>query len=149
MPFQRISRAYVEAKREKDHYRRVTVLEEALAEDINGHLNDSRFIPYIQLHEFEALILADPQKLEWEFFEHENPIQRLVAMVAREGGDPELIDDGPTTAPSRRIIREIPEYEGRKATSGPLVAGKIGISALLRRCRHFAQWVDGLVRTAN
>ena len=30
----------------------------ALAADIKGELNDARFIPYIQLHEFEALILG-------------------------------------------------------------------------------------------
>ena len=89
-----------------------------------GELNDTRFIPYIQLHEFETLILADPRQLEWEFLEHDEPIQRLIEMVAREGGNPELIDDGVTSAPSKRIIVEIAEYEGKKATSDPLVAGK-------------------------
>ncbi|MEW6266170.1 MAG: DUF4276 family protein [Thermodesulfobacteriota bacterium] len=140
---------YVLAKRELDPYRRIAVLEKALAEDINGELNDMRFIPYIQLHEFEALILADPRQLEWEFLEHAEPIQCLVKMVAREGGNPELINDGLTTAPSKRIIREIAEYEGKKATSGPLVAGKIGMPTLLERCRHFAEWIDGLVSIAN
>ncbi|MBN1932687.1 MAG: hypothetical protein JW786_13875, partial [Desulfobacterales bacterium] len=33
---------------------RVVVLEKADAPDINGKLNDTRFISYIQLHEFEA-----------------------------------------------------------------------------------------------
>ena len=140
---------YAQAKRERDPYQRVAVLEDALAADINGELNDTRFIPYIQLHEFESLILADPRQLEWEFLEHAKPIQRLVEMVAREGGNPERIDDGPTTAPSKRIIAEIAEYEGNKATSGPLVAGKIGMTVLRERCRHFAEWVDRLVRLAN
>lgn len=140
---------YTEAQREMEPYRRVAVLEESLAADINGELNDTRFIPYIQLHEFEALILADPQQLDWEFFEHDGPIQRLVDMVARKGGNPELIDDGTTTAPSKRIIAEIAEYEGNKATSGPMVAGKIGMPTLRGRCRHFAQWIDGLVRLGN
>jgi hypothetical protein len=140
---------YAQAKRKRNPYQRVAVLEGALAADINGELNDTRFIPYIQLHEFEALILADPRQLEWEFLEHAKPIQRLIEMVARKGGNPELIDDGVTTAPSKRIILEIAEYEGKKATSGPLVAGKIGMPTLLQRCRHFSEWVDGLVRIAN
>ena len=140
---------YAEAYRETDPYRRVAILEETLAADINGELNDTRFVPYIQLHEFEALILSDPKQLDWEFLEHDRPIQRLVDMVANEGGNPELIDDGTTTAPSKRIISEIAEYEANKATSGPLVAGKIGMPTLRERCRHFAQWIDGLVRLGN
>ena len=132
------------ARNEPDRYKRVHILEEALANDINSELHDTRFIPYIELHEFEALILADPQQLDWEFLEHKKAIQRLVKMVAAEGGNTELIDDGETTAPSKRIIAEIPEYQGNKATSGPLVAGKIGITALRERCQHFREWVDKL-----
>lgn len=140
---------YAKASRETDPYLRVAVLEEALEKDINGELGDIRFIPYLQLHEFEALILADPRQLEWEFLEHDKPIQRLVDMAAKEGGNPELIDDGPTTTPSKRIIAQIPEYGGNKATSGPLVAAKIGMPTLCKRCQHFAKWIDRLVRLAN
>ena len=141
--------AYAEAHRETDPYRRVSVLEQALAADINGELDDTRFIPYIQLHEFEALILADPKQLDCEFLEHDRPIQRLVDMVLKEGGNPELIDDGVNSAPSKRIIAEIAEYAGNKATSGPLVAGKIGMPTLCQRCRHFSEWIEGLVRISN
>ena len=140
---------YAASSREADPYRRVAALEQALAADINGGLNDTRFIPYIQLHEFEALILADPQKLDWEFLEHDKPIRRLVEMVAREGDNPELIDDGDMTAPSKRIIAEIAEYAGNKATSGPLVVSKIGLPTLLRRCQHFEGWINDLVRGAG
>ncbi len=135
---------YDRAQHETDPYRRIDILEHALGEDINGEMNDTRFLPYIQLHEFEALILADPRQLDWEFLEHDRPIQRLVHMVAKEGGNPELIDDGETTAPSKRIIAEIAEYAGKKAISGPLVACKIGMATLRTRCRHFAQWLDKL-----
>ncbi len=137
---------YDEAYRESDPYCRVSILEEALSSDINGELDDIRFVPYIQLHEFEALILADPKQLNWEFLEHDRPIQQLVEMVEKEGGNPELIDDGVNTAPSKRIIAEIPEYEGSKATSGPLVAGKIGMQKLSERCRHFSEWVENLTK---
>ncbi|MFP4030762.1 MAG: DUF4276 family protein [Desulfococcaceae bacterium] len=134
-----------EAAVEADPYRRVAVLEEALGADIRQERgNDNRFVPYIQLHEFEALILADPRRLDWEFLEHDEPIRRLTEMVEREGGNPELIDDGPTTAPSKRIIAEISEYANRKATAGPLVVEKIGMAALLRRCGHFREWVQKL-----
>lgn len=140
---------YDQACQESDPYYRISVLEKALASDINAELNDTRFIPYIQLHEFEALILADPKQLDWEFLEHDRPIQRLIDMVAKEGGNPELIDDGEHTAPSKRIIAEIAEYASNKATSGPLVAAKIGLQVLCERCWHFAQWVEGLAMLGN
>ena len=134
-----LSKGYVEAAREKDPYRRVALLETALQEDIKRELDDPRFFPYIQLHEFEALILADPEQLNCEYMEHTEQIQRLVDMVASEGGNPELIDK--TKAPSKRIIDEIPEYEGSKTTAGPIVVGKIGIPRLREKCAHFAEWL--------
>jgi len=136
---------YAEARRQADPYLRVAILERALDADIHAELNDTRFLSYVQLHEFEALLLADPRKLDREYLEHDAAIGRLVKMVASEGGNPELIDDGQATSPSKRLIAEIPEYEGDKVTSGPLVAGLIGMPLLLRRCRRFAEWIDRLV----
>ena len=52
---------YNEARRIQDAYEKVRKLESALKEDVGS----IRFIPYIQLHEFEALILSDPEKLDW------------------------------------------------------------------------------------
>lgn len=98
---------YAQASRESDPYDRVSHLENALQEDITNELNDRRFVPYVQLHEFEALVLADPQKLDCEFLEHGKPIRRLVEMLSEVGGNPELIDDGEETAPSKRIVSEI------------------------------------------
>lgn len=140
---------YEDAVKQTNPYDRVAVLEEALAADINGELEDTRFIPYIQLHEFEALLLADPRRLDHEFYEHGEAIRRLIEMVAREGGNPELIDDGAASAPSKRIIAEIAEYEGKKATSGPLAPAKIGMETLRERCRHFSEWIEELVRLAK
>ena len=131
---------YDAAMQINDKYLRVKALEDALEADIN----DSRFIPYIQLHEFEALILADPNELNKQYLEHDRAIQRLVSMVANEGGNPELINDNYQTCPSRRIIAEIPEYEDDKATSGPLVAEDIGLPVIRSKCSHFNEWLTKL-----
>jgi len=128
----------VNARRERDPYERVRIIEENLAQSIN----DIRFIPYIQLHEFEALILADPQSLGCEYFEYETEINNLVSMVQSQ--NPELIDDGPATAPSKRICKEIPEYKYTKATAGVAVVEKIGLPTLRAKCRHFNEWLSGL-----
>ena len=72
--------------------------------------------------------------------EHDEPIENLVRMVGEQ--NPELIDDGPEMAPSKRILKEIPEYD--KVGAGVLVAEKIGIEVLRNKCTHFAQWLARL-----
>ena len=129
---------YEYARQESDPYARVRLLEDALGEDIS----DQRFVPYLQLHEFEALLFCDPQKLEERFDRHSAGIVRL-AQVA-EKSNPELINDGNETAPSKRIIKEIPEYESDKASSGPIVAERIGLTTLRTKCEHFAEWIGKL-----
>ena len=130
---------YGEASRLTDPYERVGVLERALREDVSDH----RFIPYIQLHEFEALLFSCPRKLEAQFYDHCDEIQRLIEM-ASAFDSPELIDDGRDTAPSKRIAGEIPEYGSRKASAGPIVAEKIGLPALRSKCRHLGEWINRL-----
>lgn len=130
-----------DAARSFDPYARVKHLENALKEDVGGDM----FIPYIQLHEFEALLLADPRQLDWEYLEHDKPIQKLIDMM--NGRNPELINDGPETAPSKRILHEIPEY--KKATAGPAVAAHIGLAKLRKQCRHFNEWLTCLEQLAG
>ena len=126
---------YGDAKQKSDPYGRVKVLEDALGEDIS----DRRFIPHFQLHEFEALLLSDPQKLDLQF-DSSTGIRQLVDMVA-SFDSPELINDGDNTAPSKRIIGEIPEYEKMKPSAAPIVAEKIGLPTLRLQCKHFDEWL--------
>ncbi len=128
-----------EASKASDPYERVGVLEHALSQDVS----DRRFIPYIQLHEFEALLFASPRMLETQFHHRSDEIDRLVE-TASAFDSPELIDDGKDTAPSKRIINKIPEYERRKVSAGPIVAEKIGLSTLRSKCRHFGEWLGRL-----
>ncbi len=127
---------FTNAQKKADPYQKLACLEAALAQDIR----DNRFIPYIQLHEFEALILADAQKLDWEYLEHDKAIASLVAMVG--DGNPELINDGAETAPSKRILKQIPEYD--KVTAGWTVAEQIGLATLRQKCPHFNEWLTRL-----
>lgn len=127
------------AAAQTDPIERVHALEDALADDIS----DSRFIPYIQLHEFEALVLSDPGQLSSQFDGSADAIARLATVAARFAS-PEHINDSSTTAPSKRIIRALPEYEGRKASAGPIVADKIGLATICSKCAHFAEWLGKL-----
>ena len=120
-------------------YQRVGVLEDALRTD----LSDPRFIPYIQLHEFESLLLSDPEKLVTLPDVSTTSIQRLSNAVS--GFDsPELINDGENTSPSMRIASEIPGYLSAKAAAGPATAQRIGLPTMRAKCPHFAQWLDQL-----
>ncbi len=131
---------YAEASGKTDPYERTRVLEEALREDIG----DRRFVPYLQVHEFEALLFSDIAKLGVYFLQHSEAIAALSSVLDECSGNPELIDDGPQTAPSRRIVGQIPGYHRQKSTVGPQVAAAIGLEAMRKRCRHFGEWLDRL-----
>ena len=130
---------FEEAQKISDPYERVEQLENALFQDIN----DSRFIPYIQLHEFEALILSEPIKLEERFPNYQSEVKKLVSLC-QSFESPELINDGEQTAPSKRIIQAIPSYEGAKVSVAPLMAQKIGLENIRQKCPHFNQWIERL-----
>ncbi|MFA8451176.1 MAG: DUF4276 family protein [Bacteroidales bacterium] len=127
-----------EAQNINDPYKKVEFLEKTFEEDIN----DKRFIPYIQLHEFETLILSKPQKLKWEYFEHSSAITKLTKVLNEHKNNPELINENPETAPSKRIIKLIPEYD--KVGVGADIAGIIGIDYLKKNCKHFNDWIERL-----
>jgi hypothetical protein len=134
-----------DAKKKSDPLKRVKMLEEAFRDEINYR----RFIPYIQLHEFESVLLSDPQKFRSEFIGQDNSINELIQM-SEQATSPEHINDTPEGAPSKRIIQQIPEYEGRKASAGPLIAESIGLATIRNKCCHFGQWLtclEGLAST--
>jgi len=126
-----------EARKCADPHERVRLLEKCLAEDVG----DRRFIPYIQLHEFEALLFTDVSKFHVQFPGRTEAVENLRA-VADEFPTPEHIDDDPMTAPSKRIEREFPGYP--KVTAGPIIAEAIGLDAIRSKCRHFDEWLTTL-----
>lgn len=127
------------AKKQVDPYTKVKILEQAFADDIN----DYRFIPYIQLHEFETLLFTYPQKFEIEYIGNQKGIDILKSIV-EEKGNPELINDGVDTAPSKRIIKVFPDYANNKPAIGSMIAHEIGMDCLSKSCKHFAEWVEKL-----
>ena len=124
--------------------KRVEVLEQAFAKDIG----DLRFVPYIQLHEYEAYLFADPTGFAYFYDHHERQIAALQA-IADAFATPELIDDGQHSAPSKRIIAELPDYEDAKSAVGPQVAQLIGLEVIRARCPHFAAWLARLEKLGS
>ncbi|MBI1295082.1 DUF4276 family protein [bacterium] len=124
-----------------DPFTRVEYLEQCFADDIG----DSRFLPYIQLHEYEAYLFSDVACFH-SVGAKDQMIDDLQA-TANSKETPELIDDGQHTAPSKRIEKIFPEY--RKTIDGPLLAAEIGLPVIRKKCAHFNRWLMKLEALAQ
>ncbi|MDE5938440.1 MAG: DUF4276 family protein [Lachnospiraceae bacterium] len=125
----------LDAEKVSDPYKKVEIIEREIqkAEEYDGKF----FFPYIELHEFEAMIFSDITKLEEAYFEEDLTALKECVKVQ---GNPELINDGAETAPSKRIMNCIDNFD--KANVGVDVLGKIGIENIAAKCRHFAEWLQ-------
>lgn len=64
--------------------------------------------------------------------------------VEVQGIPPEEINEGTTTAPSKRIIQHVPVYERSKVRVGASAAAAIGLPVLRTKCPHFDAWLRQL-----
>ena len=117
-------------------YERVVTLEKAFKEDID----DSRLIPHIQLHEFEAMLFSEPDKFETIYANAGTGIEKLKAVAAKFKW-PELIDDDEQTAPSKRIAAVFPQYAKAKPVDGVAIAEAISLQTIREKCPHFHRWL--------
>lgn len=100
-----------------------------------------RLIAYVQRHEFEALLFADVALVAAEFPEVPNGLQSL-QRILRECGQPEEINHGYDTCPSRRLKNLFQSYN--KVRHGALLAEKIGLERIRKECPRFAAWLNQL-----
>jgi hypothetical protein len=107
-------------------------------------LPSPNFVPYVQVHEFEALVYVDLTKLADAFPDGEATEAIPALQNETQGLQPEDINEQEETAPSKRLIREIAAYKSRKTTAGPQVAEHIGLPTLRAACPHFNDWVSKL-----
>jgi len=125
-------------------------LELAMLRDITGSSDDCgawRLIPYIQNHEFEALVLAASHYLA-DLFDADDQRAGLLTLRAEISGiPPEDINDSPQTSPSHRLRRLIPGY--RKAVDGPDAIELAGLHAVRSVCPRFNDWLSRLESLAG
>jgi len=124
-------------------FERVNFLEQKFKEDID----DPRFIPYLQLHEYEAYLFSDPAC--FEYLDQGAQSVRALQDIASQYETPELINGGAHTAPSKRIIDVFPDYKKAKTTFGPQLAAKVGLPVIRDRCSHFNEWLSKLESLAG
>lgn len=132
---------FEDAQAIQNKIQRVQFLEQALAVAIDN----PRFIPYIQLHEFEGLLFAS--KDGFEFLPDLKPanLKSLLSAV-NEKENPEELNDGELTAPSKRLEQLIPGFDKNKPFYGGLIAEVNTIGAVLDRCLRFKTWVETLIK---
>ena len=120
------------------------LVEKAVKEDIASELgtsfDKSRFLPYIQMHEFEALLFSEPATICAVLRSSQS--EKVAQSIRDPFNNPEEINDGSTTAPSKRLLDVFADYQ--KRLHGLIVAQRIGIDAMRTECPHFACWVGML-----
>lgn len=117
-------------------YERVTYLEKAFERDIDS----PRFIPYLSLHEFEAMLFVSPGEMGKVFPDAE--VENNLSAIASSFRTPEEINEGSETHPSARICKLVVGYQ--KRLHGPMVAARIGLAKIRERCAHLNNWLHKL-----
>lgn len=135
-----------DAQQEPDVYKRMAILEQGMKEGVEEELR-SRFIPYIQLHEFEGLLFSNV-----DVYERMIPKGDLVGVeelkqTAATFDNLELINNSPETSPSHRLERIVRGYD--KVVYGNYLAESIGLNKIRERCPQFNHWVENLAGVRN
>ncbi len=116
-------------------------MQAGMLQDIDSVLS-SRFIPYIQRHEFECFIFASLDVLKRTFARADNDFSEIEKATTKYSSNLEDINDGTTTAPSERLKRHLPEYE--KGLDGAYLVDEIGLETIRLKCPRFNNWIEQL-----
>ncbi|HOY07500.1 MAG TPA: DUF4276 family protein [Saprospiraceae bacterium] len=129
---------YDEMQRVLNVEHKITILETSMGEDINSE----RFVPYIQLHEFESLLFTKIHGFKSLPQLHASQIADLNAII-ESYPNPELINNNPSTSPSKRILKIYPSYE--KVLHGNYILLENTFEAILLKCPRFSNWINILL----
>jgi hypothetical protein len=139
-----------EAKKQPTHEQKAAVFNQATYDAVEKLFGDHgvyrRFIPYVSMHEFEALLFSDPRILA----EQLRVAQADVEVILTKCGEPEAINDSSMTAPSKRLANLSERF--KKTSTGIAIAKAIGLPTMRRECPLFDAWltrIENLRGTAN
>ena len=119
-------------------------VERALLADVTdamGHtFNPGRFVPYVMMHEFEAMLFSDCEAFAKAIGRPD--LAGCLQQVRDSFPTPEDINDSPETAPSQRVKDLLPSYQ--KPLLGVLGTAEIGLTIMREECIHFGGWLARL-----
>ena len=101
--------------------------------------DERKVFPYVQRHEFEALLFADVGAF-LSIDVDEDGVGRL-QRIRSQFDTPEDINDHHDTAPSKRISQVV-QYS--KVADGPVVAAEVGLAKMRSACPRFGAWLARL-----
>lgn len=120
------------------------VVEQGMLAEISADLelapDRCRFIPFVLMHEYEALLFSDCNA--FAFAIGKDDLATQFQTIRNMFETPEHINDSPITAPSKRIIALCPGYQ--KPLSGAVAALEMGIARIRGECPRFDAWVSQL-----
>ena len=122
---------------------KATRVQDAMTAKLTRLIGDDamrRFIPFVQMYEFEALLFSDPIAFA-RGISNEHLSQNLTD-IAEQFDSPEHINNSPQTAPSKRIESLIRGYE--KPLMGTLGALEVGLDSMRQKCELFDNWLKQL-----
>jgi Domain of unknown function (DUF4276) len=131
------------ATNEIDKNKAMQSMEDGMKADV-AEILQNRFIPYIQLHEFEALLFCEIEVFERNFEINEFKDFAYLQKTIEEFQNPEMINNGIETAPSKRLEKILISYN--KIIYGSLIAQEIGLIKIKEKCPRFKAWIEQLAR---
>lgn len=138
---------WINAEKQVDKSLRMALLENGMLQDITVDLQ-RRFIPYIQLHEFEGLLFSNIKVFDNSFEINEFLDYDYLVETINDFENPEMINNGIETAPSKRLTKIIKGYysanENSKVLYGSLLAHDLGLSTIRNKCPRFNEWINKL-----
>jgi hypothetical protein len=128
---------------------RASIVQSQMAQEVANEMgagfDPRRFVPFVLMHEFEALLFSDCKSFADLIG---NPaLEASMQAIIAECGAPEDIDDSPHTAPSKRLKAILPGYE--KVVLGTLAALEMGVETIRQNCPNFRDWTDRLAESAG
>ena len=125
--------------------RKKSILEDAFRTDVEKEMGKGfdgrRFVPYIQMYEFEGLLFSDPERFAEGLYKPE--LAPRLRAIRDLFNSPEEINNDRTSAPSKRVLAVYPGYE--KVVEGVLAAHTIGLDTIRAGCPLFNGWVETLL----
>jgi hypothetical protein len=127
-----------EAEQKTNHNERMDILESGMENDMPENLKN-RFKAYVQLHEFEGLLFSDISAFDRRIAKEKFADYPYLESTIREHSNPETINKGTETFPSKRLKKIIRNYD--KVLHGTLLAQEIGLTKIREKCPRFNNWI--------
>lgn len=131
-----------ESKLIVDSNARMDFLENAMRDEMDDSVRH-RFLPYIQLHEFEGLLFSDPAVFARVIPQEDLVGQDELRKTVEAFDNPEMINTSKQTSQSHRLERIIRGYD--KVVYGNYLAENIGLNRIRERCPRFNAWVAAIL----